>query len=171
MKQTIIKYGLRALITASVLFLAGFLIGKQVDLDFNTMAVFGYVSMVLSLLFVFFGIKHYRDQVNDGKINLVKAIVIGLLISLFAAIGFGIVDYIYTTSINPNFAVEYREFTLAQLQEANLNAEELKSKTEELEASMDMMSSPSVMAFVMFATVMIIGFIISLISAIILQRK
>lgn len=171
MKQTIIKYGLRALITASVLFLAGFLIGKQVDLDFNTMAVFGYVSMVLSLLFVFFGIKHYRDQVNDGKINLVKAIVIGLLISLFAAIGFGIVDYIYTTSINPNFAVEYREFTLAQLQEANLTAEELKSKTEELEASMDMMSSSSVMAFVMFATVMIIGFIISLISAIILQRK
>ncbi len=171
MKQSIIKYGIRAFITASILFLAGFLIGKQIDLDFNTMAVFGYTSMVLSLIFVFFGIKHYRDHVNDGKVSLGKAIGIGFLISLFAAVGFGIVDYIYTTSINPNFAVEYRDFTLAQLQEANLSAEALNAKTVELEASMDMMSNSTFMAFIMFATVMIIGFIISLISAIVLQRK
>lgn len=171
MKSIVIKYGIRAFITASVLFLAGFLIGKQIDLDFNTMAVFGYASMVLSLIFVFFGIKHYRDQINDGKVSLGKAIVIGILISLFAAIGFGIVDYIYTTSINPNFAVEYKDFALAQLQDANLSAEEIKAKTEELEASMETMSSSSFLAFIMFATVMIIGFIISLISGLILQRK
>lgn len=171
MKPTIFKYGVRAFVTASILFLAGFLVGKQIDLDFNTMAVFGYTSMVLSLLFVFFGIKHYRDHVNNGKVSLGKAIMIGLLISVFAAIGFGVVDYIYTTTINPNFAVEYKDFTLAQLQEANLSAEELKIKTDELEASLNMMSSPLIMAIVMFGTVMIIGFIISLISAIILQRK
>lgn len=171
MKNTIIKYGIYAFITASVLFLAGFLIGKQIDLDFNTMAVFGYASMVLSLLFVFFGIKHFRDHVNDGKVSLGKAIVIGLLISLFAAIGFGIVDYIYTTSINPDFAVQYKEYTINQLQEANLSAEELKAQTDQLEASMEMMSSPTIMAFIMFVTVLIIGFIISLISALILQRK
>lgn len=171
MKNTIIKYGIRAFIAASVLFLSGFLIGKQVDLDFDTMAIFGYASMVLSLLFVFFGIKHFRDHVNDGKVTLGKAIIIGLLISLFAAVGFGIVDYIYTTSINPDFAIEYKDYTITQLQEANLSAEELKTKTDELEASMGMMSSPTVLAFIMFATVMIIGFIISLISGLILQRK
>jgi len=171
MKNTIIKYGIRAFIAASVLFLSGFLIGKQVDLDFDTMAIFGYASMVLSLLFVFFGIKHFRDHVNDGKVTLGKAIIIGLLISLFAAVGFGIVDYIYTTSINPDFAIEYKDYTITQLQDANLSAEELKTKTDELEASMGMMSSPTVLAFIMFATVMIIGFIISLISGLILQRK
>jgi len=171
MKNTIIKYGIYAFITASVLFLAGFLIGKQIDLDFNTMAVFGYASMVLSLLFVFFGIKHFRDHINNGKVSLGKAIVIGLLISLFAAIGFGIVDYIYTSSINPDFAVEYKDYAMAQLQDANLSAEELKTKTDELEASMGMMESSTAMAFIMFATVMIIGFIISLISGLILQRK
>ncbi|WP_298901436.1 DUF4199 domain-containing protein [uncultured Psychroserpens sp.] len=171
MKNTIIKYGIYAFITASVLFLSGFLIGKQIDLDFNTMAIFGYASMVLSLLFVYFGIKHFRDHVNDGKINLGKAIAIGLLISLFAAIGFAIVDYIYTTSINPNFAAEYKDYSMAQLQEANLSAEVLKEKTEQLETSMAMMGSSTALAFIMFATVMIIGFIISLISGLILQRK
>ena len=171
MKNTIIKYGIYAFIAASVLFLSGFLIGKQIDLDFSTMALFGYASMVLSLLFVFFGIKHFRDHVNNGKVSLGKAIAIGLLISLFAAVGFAIVDYIYTTSINPDFAVQYKEYSLTQLQEANLSAAELKTKTEELEASMEMMKSSSALAFVMFLTVMIIGFIISLISGLILQRK
>ncbi len=171
MKNTILKYGIWAFITASVLFLAGFLIGKQIDLDFSTMAVFGYASMVISLIFVFFGIKHFRDRINDGKVSLGKAIVIGLLISLFSAVGFAIVDYIYTSSINPNFAVEYKEYTMIQLSEANLSAEEFKTKVKELEDSMSMMESSSFMAFVMFATVMIIGFIISLISGLILQRK
>ena len=171
MKQTIIKYGIRSFLTASVLFLAGFLIGKQIELDFNTMAVFGYTSMVLSLIFVFFGIKHYRDHVNEGKVTLGKAIYIGLIISLFAAIGFGIVDYIYTTTINPDFAIEYKDYSLKQLNKTNLSTEDLQTKTEALEASMGMMTNSIVMAFIMFATVMIIGFIISLISAIILQRK
>ena len=171
MKHSILKYGIYSFITASVLFLGGFLIGKPLNLDFNTMAVFGYASMILSLLFVFFGIKHYRDHENDGKISLGKAIGIGLLISLFAGIGFAIVDYIYTTSINPNFAVEYMDYSLQQLNESNLTAEVLKTKTEELESSMDMMNSSSLLAFIMFATVMIIGFIISLISGLILQRK
>lgn len=171
MKSTIIKYGIYGFITASILFLAGFLIGKQINLDFSIMAVLGYASMVLSLLFVFFGIKHFRDKVNNGKVSFGKSIIIGLLISLFAAIGFGIVDYIYTTSINPNFAVEYKDYALLQLNESGLAAAELKTKTEELESSMEMMSSPISLAFIMFVTVMIIGFIISLISGLILQRK
>ena len=60
---------------------------------------------------------------------------------------------------------------MTQLSQANLSDEEFKTKTEELEASMEMMGSSSFMAFVMFGTVMIIGFIMSLISGLILQRK
>mgnify|MGYP000719434974 CR=1 FL=1 len=60
---------------------------------------------------------------------------------------------------------------MTQLGEANLSVEDFKTKVEELEASMGMMESSSFMAFVMFGTVMIIGFIISLISGLILQRK
>ena len=169
MKKSIIRYSLYGSLTLSVLFVLGMAIGGSID--YSTSEVFGYASMVISLLFVFFGIKHFRDHINDGKVTLGKAIVIGLLISLFSAIGFAIVDYIYTTSINPNFAVEYKEYTMTQLNEANLSAEDFKTKVDELEASMDMMGSSSFMAFVMFGTVMIIGFIISLISGLVLQRK
>ena len=68
-------------------------------------------------------------------------------------------------------SVEYKDYMMTQLGEANLSVEDFKTKVEELEASMGMMESSSFMAFVMFGTVMIIGFIISLISGLILQRK
>ncbi len=168
MKNTIIKYGVYSLITASVLFLSAFLLGK--NLDFSTQAVIGYASMVISLLFVYFGIKHFRDHENDGKVSLTKAIVIGLLISLFAALGFAIVDYIYTTQINPDFASEYLAQSLKEM-EATLSPAEFEEQKIALTKQMEDYGGPIALASMMFLTVMVIGFIISLISGLILQRK
>jgi hypothetical protein len=168
MKNTVIKYGLYALISGFVLFGLPFFLGMGVDFDYGELI--GYTSMVLSLLFVYFGIKHYRDKVNNGKVSLGKSIGIGMLIALFSAIGVAVFDYIYTTIINPEFASEYLEYSIKKMQET-LSAEELKVKTAELKQQMEDYGSPSFMAFMMFASVMILGFIISLISGLILQRK
>lgn len=56
--------------------------------------------MIASLSFIFFGIKHYRDKVNNGAVSFGKALVIGLLISALTGLGIAMVDYIYTTVIN-----------------------------------------------------------------------
>lgn len=168
MKNTIIKFGVYSLLTASILFLLSFLLGE--NLDYDMQAVVGYASMVISLLFVFFGIKHYRDHENDGKVSLAKAIVIGLLISLFAALGFAIVDYIYTTQINPDFASEYLAHSIKEM-EATLSPTEFEEQKKTLTKQMEDYGSPIALASMMFVTVTIIGFIISLISGLILQRK
>lgn len=168
MKNTVIKYGLYALVSGFVLFGLPFFLGMGVDFDYGELI--GYTSMVLSLLFVYFGIKHYRDKENNGKISLAKAIGIGMLIALFSAIGVAVFDYIYTSQINPEFASEYLEYSIKKMQET-LSAEELKVKTTELKQQMEDYGSPIFMAFMMFASVMILGFIISLISGLILQRK
>lgn len=168
MKNTVIKYGLYALLSGFVLFGLPFFFGMGVDFDYGELI--GYTAMVLSLLFVFFGIKHYRDKVNNGKVSLGKAIGIGMLIALFSAIGVAVFDYIYTSQINPDFASEYLEYSVKKM-ETTLSAEELKIKTAELTQQMEDYGSPSFMAFMMFASVIILGFIISLISGLILQRK
>ncbi len=168
MKNTVIKYGLYAMITGFVLFGAPFLLGM--DLSFDYGEVIGYSAMVLSLLFVYFGIKYYRDKVNDGKVSLGKAIGIGMLIALFAAFGVAIMDYIYTTQINPDFVNDYLEYSIQKMKET-LPTEEFKTKSAELTQQMKDYGSSGFMAFMMFASVMIIGFIISLISGLILQRK
>lgn len=168
MKNTVIKFGLYALISGFVLFGLPFFLGMGVDFDYGELI--GYTSMILSLLFVYFGIKHYRDKVNSGKVSLGKAIKIGMLIALFSAVGVAVFDYIYTSQINPDFASEYLEYSVKKMEET-LSAEEVKVKTAELTQQMEDYGSPSFMAFMMFASVMILGFIISLISGLILQRK
>ncbi len=168
MKKTVIKYGLYSLLTASVLFLLAFLIGK--GMSYSVQETVGYITMVVSLVFVFFGIRHFRDNINNGKVSFGKALLIGFLISLFAGLGFGIVDYIYTTVINPDFAQEYLTTMVADMK-ANLPAGEFETQKANLEQQMEEYGGSGFMAFIMFATVAMIGLVISIISALILQRK
>ena len=168
MKKTIITYGFYSLLTASVLFLLAFLIGK--GMSYSVQEIIGYATMVVSLAFVFFGIRHYRDKENDGKVSFGKALLIGILISLFAGLGFGIVDYIYTTWINPDFAQEYLATMTADMK-ATLSPEEFETQKAVLEQQMEQYGGSGFMAFIMFVTVAMIGLVISIISALLLQRK
>ena len=151
MRTTILKYGFLSLLSAALLFLAALVLGKE--LSFSTQAIIGYASMFISLSFVFFGIKHFRDHENDGLITFRKAFIIGIFISLFAGIGFAIIDYIYTSFINPDFMTEY--------------AEVMKAQGEEIVETYSNMA----LAVLMFTTVLVLGIIVTLLSAFILQRK
>ncbi len=152
MKNTVFKFGLYGFLLGFGLFLIGLLFMK--DIDMSSGEVIGYATMIASLSFIFFGIKHFRDKVNNGTVSLGKAIGIGFLIALFPAIGIAIADFIYTSFVNPDFFKEY-----VAMMEAKGNTEPIPEW------------GSGMMAFVMFATVMILGLIISLISALILQRK
>lgn len=152
MSSTIIRYGIYSLLTAAVIFLAALILGA--DLSMNTQAIVGYASMVVSLFFVFFGIKHFRDKENEGAITFRKAFIIGVFITLFAAVGFAIVDFIYTKVINPDFMKEYIE-----AMKANGSSEPIPEY------------GSAFLAFIMFLTVLIIGIIMTILSGIILTRK
>lgn len=168
MKKTILRYGIYGAITIMVLFMVSLYAGE--GLDYTAQEIIGYASMLISLSFVFFGIKHFRDQINDGVVTLGKAIVIGLAISLITAIAFGVLDFIYVKYLNPGFMEEYYANNLAQLQES-LPAAEFETKKAELESQKELFMNP-VMSFVLMSmTVLVIGFVVSLISGLILQRK
>jgi len=168
MKKTITRYGLYGAVTICALFLLSLFVGK--NLSYSIQEVIGYTSMIVSLSFVFFGIKHFRDQVNNGSVTFGKALLIGLAISLITAIAFGILDYIYVAYINPDFTEEYYANSLERMQEA-LPAAEFELKKVEMEAQKELFSSPIMSFALMSMTVFVIGFIISLISGLILQRK
>ncbi|WP_299115084.1 DUF4199 domain-containing protein [uncultured Winogradskyella sp.] len=168
MKNTVLKFGGYGLILGAVVFGLALTFGD--GLSYTTQEIIGYGSMVASLSFVYFGIKHYRDKVNDGKVSFGKALLIGLLISAFVGFGVGIIDYLYTTVINPDFAEEYLTKTIESY-EALYSGEELAAKKAELTKQMEDYGGSGFMATLMFITVVLIGFIISLISGLILQRK
>lgn len=152
MKKTIVQFGSYGFFLALFIFLAALTFGQ--NLDFSTQEVIGYLTMIASLTFVFFGIKHYRDKVRGGRIGFRRAVLVGLLISALTALGIALADFIYLSFINPDFFEEYSTV---------MRNEGYKGEIPDY--------GNGFMAMIMFLTVMIIGLIISLISAIILQRK
>ena len=153
MKSTVIRFGLYGCLAGFLIFMLHLVTGIK-NLDYSTIEILGYVSILLSLSFIFFGIKHYRDRINNGIISFGKAIMIGLLISVFVGIGISIADFIYTKFVNPSFFSDYNQYLIDQ------------GKADEV---FEMTSITG--ALFMLILVTIIGFIISLISGLILQRK
>ncbi|MCG2461564.1 DUF4199 domain-containing protein [Flavobacteriaceae bacterium F89] len=152
MKKTVIRYGTYGFVLAMAVFLISLILWQ--DLDFSAQERIGYFMMIVSLSFVFFGIKNYRDEVNQGTIGLRRAVLVGLLISVITAIGIALADLIYTTLVNPDF---FDQYTSA------MRAEGYRGEIPDYGSGF--------MAMIMFLTVMIIGLFVSVISAVILKRK
>lgn len=153
MKNTVLKFGSYGLLVGFIIFFIHLFFGID-NLDYSTNEILGYVSIFLSLSFIFFGIKHYRDKENEGFISLGTAIKIGILIAVLVGLGIAIADFVYTKFIDPSFFENYEKQLIDQGRENEI---------------VKMTSTTA--ALFMLALVTIIGFIISLISGIILQRK
>lgn len=168
MKKAILRYGLYGAASICILFLLSWLIGD--NLSYSVQEIIGYASMVVSLSFVFFGIRHFRDKINDGTVSFGKALLLGLAISLITALAFGVLDVVYIKYINPDFTEEYYARSLEQLEET-LPAVEFEIERVKMESEKELFMNPVISFIVMSMTVLIIGFIISLLSAMVLQRK
>lgn len=168
MKKTVLRFGIYGAISICTLFLLGWFLGK--NLDYNDQEIVGYASMIVSLGFVYFGIKHFRDNENNGFLNFKKALTIGVLISLITAMAFGIIDIIYIEFLNPDFTTDYYANIIEELR-TTLPEEDFNTKLAEIESEKELFSNPFLSFLLMAMTVFIIGFIISLISSLILQRK
>ncbi len=170
MKKTIKKFGLYAFIIGILLFFCMLYFGSR--FDFGTQEVLGYTTIIIALSTVFFGVKHYRDKENNGKLSFKKALSLGLLISIFAGLGIGLVDGFYVSVINPDFFQEYSEASMEVLKEAGdtEKLEEMKAQMQEFE-SMSPLALSLFSGGLMFITVMLVGLVISILSGLVLQKK
>lgn len=169
MKRTVLRYGLISGLVIFVLFVLSYAIFGS-STDFDTREVFGYAAIILSLLFVFFGIKHYRDKENAGRLSFGKGLKVGLLITLIPAAVFGLFSVIYTEVINPDFQETYYSHYMAEMQKT-MTPEKFEVAKAEFESQKAMFANPLFNFGLMFFTVFIIGVIISVISTLILKRN
>ena len=170
MKRTLLSYGLWSVLVLSSITLLGYLFfGTDKPENFKLGEVIGYSAIVGSLLFVFFGIRHYRNIYGAGRISFGKGVKLGLLITLFPAIIFGIYNYMYVEFIDPDFTETYYNYMIEQARESSPPAK-LQAKIDSIDAQRDMFSNTLLQSALMFLTVFIIGTIISLLSALILKN-
>lgn len=156
------------MLSSLVLFMLMFTLGQS--LSYTAQEVLGYITIVLALLFIFFSIRHFKTNVNDNRLTFLQGFQIGIAISIFVAIGTSIADYIYTAFLYPNFVNDYAAHQLKEMK-TSLSAEEFKVASAEMQAHITQYGSSSMMAMVMFVTVLILGFIITLLSSFMLYNK
>lgn len=169
MKPTVIRYGVFATLTIVLLSAVHFFLVVPNFKSANA-EVAGYLTMLLSMIFVFAGIKHYRDKVNNGVLSFWQGLKVGVLIVLIPSVAFGLFDILYTEVINPDWMDNYYEEMVAQAKKSTA-PEKLDGALRKLESSKEIFSNPFLQFLLMAITVFIIGFIVTIISSLTLRRN
>jgi len=173
MTRPSIKYGLLSGIILSVLFYFPFMIFKGEDMYsfFKIGEIIGYSTMILCMLFVFFGMRSYRDTELGGSITFGKAFVSGLAITFIASLIFGVLTIILFKFVFTNLGNDLMEFYRRSILESGKPQEIINAELAEMDSYRDVYNNGAFHGFLMFATVFFIGAIVALISSFILKRK
>jgi hypothetical protein len=168
MKKSILRYG-----GFSVLFMTLFFIADDIllgdKLSYSAREITGMVGIFISTLFIWFGIKYYRDRHNNGILSFGQAMKLGLLILIFPSVAFGIFNVVYII-LNPGFLDSYYAAEISQIR-ASMSAAEAEAQISKLQKDREFFGSPVMQFLFMFATVFAVGLIVTVISALWLRRS
>jgi hypothetical protein len=174
MKKTIIKYGFISGAMAAVGMLLMSFVLKSYGVagsGFDKTAYVGFSAIILSMSVIFFGIKAYRDNENDGTITFMKALLIGLGIALISSVCYSLMWLVVYYNVFPNFIEDYAAFTVKKLKESGATELQLSKNQAEMQQFKDLYKTP----FGIFAVTLIeplpIGVLGALVSAFILKKK
>ena len=159
--------------------LAGFLLIMtrlclEGNMDFDNSEITGYGIMVIALSMIFFGIKSYRDNRQNGEIKFVKGLQVGLLITLTASLLYAISWEIYYQAIpdiKDKFMDKYVEYVIEKMKKDGESGTQIEQTTKEMAAMKEMYKNPFIRFGMTLAEILPVGIIITLISAGILRRK
>ena len=168
MKSTVYRYGIYATLTIVGLAWGAFFLLKNAGQGIQEVA--GYLSMLLAMVFIFLGIRHFRDKVNGGYLSFGQGLKVGLLIVLIPAVAFGLFDILYTEVLNPTWKEDYYSKYIDGLRKS-VATDKLDAAIKKAEKEKEMFSNPVFQFLLMGGTVFIIGFIVTIISSLTLRRS
>lgn len=170
MKKIIITYGLIAgLITMSFMIVST--IVWTANDNANQSMIIGFTGMFIAFIFVFVGIKNYRDKQNGGKVTFWNAFKIGFFIALIASSVYTLVWMIEFHFFMPDFMEKYAEKAIEGIKTSGLRATEMNAKITEMETMRENYKNPFIRICYTLMEILPIGILATLISAVILKRK
>lgn len=170
MKRIVLVFGLLSGAITAVLMWLMLIAMRYGGLNSEHGMFWGYASMIISLSMVFFGVKSFRDN-NGGHVTFLKGLQIGILISLIAALFYGISWEIYYQTLGGNFMAEYMTAMLNKMQAAGNSAAEIDAARTQMENMAAMYKN----FFFRFAMTMVeivpVGIVVTLVSAALLRKR
>jgi hypothetical protein len=134
-------------------------------------ALYGYLTMILALTAVFFGIRHYRDNVLGGVIKFGPALLVGLGISAVASLFYVIGWEISLAATGFDFADTYAKAMQDAARAKGASEAELQKMIEDAKSFATMYKNPLFRMPITFIEMFPVGVLISLISAGVLRNS
>lgn len=170
MKRTILVFGGIAGATVSILMLPSAW-ACHTSGSYSGSMVIGYALMLVAFIFVFVGVKNYRDKQLGGFITFGRALVVGLSISLIASTIYVIAWLILYYGFMPDFMDRMITYSIAELKTQNLSAAKLKAEMDGIKSMAELYKSPVFVVLFTYAEILPVGLVTSLASALILMRR
>ncbi|OHC98498.1 MAG: hypothetical protein A2885_16620 [Sphingopyxis sp. RIFCSPHIGHO2_01_FULL_65_24] len=157
---------------AGVIVILGMFISITVVADHGTMGmVAGYLSMLVALLFVFVGVKRYRDVNLGGVIGFWKAFGIGLGIGLVASLFYILGWELYMWRTGGTFMTDYIATSIADMRAAGKSAAEITKFSAEMGAMAEQYKNPLFRMALTLTEILPVALLVSLVSAALLRRS
>jgi len=170
MKKIILRYSIYSSIAEFVCFVLTWLIIDITHVEHKTQGAIGYVTIIVPMLFVYFGIRYYRDKIKNGNIKFLEALKVGLLIVIMPTISFAIIETVYVLYIEPDFYDKIFAFDIEEYRKI-LSPEKFAIKLKEMQEQLRSIKNPLTNFCEMILTIGALGVIVTLISSLLLMRK
>jgi hypothetical protein len=168
MQRTVWRYGGFSVLIVAFYFFSTWLLFNSPN--YTNQAILNWIGIVLSLIFVFVGIKDYRDRVNQGVLSFGEGMKVGILIVILPTLAFGLLDVLYVKYLDPAFFDKYYTYVVNQMQ-AKFPANEWAARLKKIQQRRSFFGNPTGQFVVMSLSVFVVGLIITAISTLLLKRK
>jgi Protein of unknown function (DUF4199) len=169
MKKTVLTFGLISGGISIATMLATLPIVSKIGFDKGY--ILGYTVLVLSALFIFFGVRSYRENAGDGRLTFGRGFAVGILITLISSACYvGVWEIVYFKFM-PDFAEKYAAHMVERAKASGASQQKIDEKVQEAKQFKQMYDNPLVNVGLTFMEIFPVGLAVTLVSAGILRRK
>ena len=169
MKRVVVTFGLLSGVLSTVM-----MFGTMSFIDrigFDRGVIVGYTAIVISFLFVYFGIRSYRDNVLGGHITFGKAFTAGLLITIISSVFYVAAWMVEYYTFFPDFGDKYAASLVENVRAKGGSQAEIDDMIKQGEDAKRLMANPVTNAAVTFTEPFPVGVLVTLISAAVLRKQ
>jgi hypothetical protein len=169
MKKTVLTFGLiSGAVSAAMMLVTIPFVDK---IGWEKGEILGYTGIVLSALFVFFGVRSYRENVGGGRLTFGRGFAVGILIVLISSACYvGTWEIVYYKFM-PDFVDKYAAHMVEHAKASGASQQKIDETQRQAQRFETMYANPAINVALTFMEVFPIGLGVTLLSAGILRKK
>ena len=169
MKKTVLTFGVLSGLASAGMMAATVPFIERIGFDRGV--YFGYTAIVISFLFVYFGVRSYRDNVLGGRITFGRAFQAGILITLISCAFYVTMWLIVYYNFMPDFGDKYAAYLVESVRADGGSQADIDDMMKRGEEAKQMLRNPFINAAVTFTEPFPVGLIMTLISSAMLKKQ